>query len=66
MDLLDEGDFFTIKEILDFKYFCRCFQSAIDSIASSGENNGEDIQTSDATLVADDEDESHHSRDEPR
>ena len=60
LDSQEEGHFFTIKEVIDFKYFYRCFQSATDSMASSGRDNGEDIQTGDVAPVMGDEGESHH------
>ena len=63
---LEEGDFFTIKEVLESKYFCRCFKPATKSIASSGGDNGEDITMGGATLAASNKGEFHHSREEPR
>ena len=42
LDSLEEGDFFIIKEVLESKYFYRCFQSTIDSMASNDGDNGRD------------------------
>ena len=65
LDSLQEGNFFTIKEVLESKYFRRCFGPPSESMASSSGENGKDTLTSNTTLVASDEGESHHSRDEP-
>ncbi|GFS32283.1 hypothetical protein Acr_00g0021730 [Actinidia rufa] len=49
------GNFFTIKEVLESKSFRRCFKLDSKSMASSDGDNGEDILTDGASLVAGDE-----------
>ena len=61
LDLLEEGDLFTIKEVFEFKYFCRCLGCHIDSMASISGENGEDTLMGGVTPVVADEGESHHS-----
>ena len=56
-----KGDFFSIKEVLEFKSFHRCFKLSSKSMASSGGDDGEDIPTNRATPIAGDDGESHYS-----
>ena len=55
----------TIKEVLESKYFRRCFGSSFESMVSNSGENGKDKLTGGAALIAGDEGESHHSQDEP-
>ncbi|GFS34121.1 hypothetical protein Acr_00g0032370 [Actinidia rufa] len=57
-------NFFTIKEVLKSKFFRRYFKLNSKSMASSGGDNGKDIQIGGMALVVGDKGESHHSRDE--
>ena len=66
MDSLKEGDLFTIKEVLESKYFRRCFGPPSESMEPSSRENGKDTLTDGAAPVAGDKGESHYSRDEPR
>ena len=59
-------DFFTIKEVLESKFFHRCFRPIPISMASNSGDNGEDIPSSGAASVTDNEGQSYHFRDEPR
>ena len=64
LESLAGGDFFTIKEVLKSKFFHKCFRPVPISVASSSGDNSEDIPSSDVALVAGDEGQSHHFRDE--
>ena len=61
LDSLEEGDFFTIEEVLTSKYFRKCFRPSSESMTSSSKENGEDIPTGGAAPVVGDEGEPHHS-----
>ena len=66
LNSLSGGDFFTIKEVLESKSFCRCFKLDSRSMASNGGDNEEDIPTSGAAPIVGDEGESYHFQDESR
>ncbi|GFS34998.1 hypothetical protein Acr_00g0037230 [Actinidia rufa] len=55
LDSLLEGDTFKIKEVLESKFFRRCFRPAPKSMASSGRDNGEDVLVGRAAPVVGDE-----------
>ncbi|GFZ04977.1 hypothetical protein Acr_17g0005490 [Actinidia rufa] len=57
---------FTIKEVFESKFFCKCFKVASQFMASNEGNKRDNPPPSSAAPIAGNEGESCHSRDEPR